>query len=64
MSKTDKSQQLLNWLTSEKKKDERELENSKKRIIAEIKNMKKEDMFPLPKKISIWKKIKLLLLGN
>jgi hypothetical protein len=64
MSKTDRSQQLLNWLTSEKTKDNRELDNNKKRLIWEIKNIKKEDMFPQPKKITLWERIKILLLGS
>ena len=55
---------MLSWLTSEKKKGNRELENSKKRLIWEIKNVKKEEMFPQPKKITLWKKIKILLLGS
>jgi hypothetical protein len=49
---------------SEKKKDNKDLENSKKRFIREITSIKKEDMFPLPKKVSLWKRIKILLLGS
>ena len=63
MSKTDRSQQLLNWLNSEKLKDQRELDNNKQKIIKEFKGMNKEDLFPKPKKLSIWKRIKIILLG-
>jgi hypothetical protein len=64
MSKTDKSQQLLNWLTSEKNKDDIELERTKKRIIREIKQINKKDLFPEPKKLTLWQKIKILILGH
>ena len=33
MSKTDRSQQLLNWLNSEKLKDKRELDKEKEKLI-------------------------------
>ncbi len=59
-----RSQKLLDWLRSEKLKDNRELENEKKKIINEIKGLTKEQMFPEPKKLSLWKKIKVLILGN
>ncbi len=59
-----RNQNLLNWLRSEKLKDSRELENEKKKIIREIKGLNKEQMFPKPEKISLWKKIKVLILGN
>ena len=64
MSKTDRSQQLLNWFNSEKLKDKRELDKGKEKIIKEIKGLNKEVLFPKPKKLSIWKKIKIILLGQ
>ncbi len=64
MSKTDRSQQLLNWFKSEKLKDQRELDKEKEKIIKQIKGLSKEDLFPKPKKLSIWKKIKIILLGQ
>ena len=63
MSKTDRSQQLLNWFNGEKLKDQNELKNSKDKLITEIKKLDKESLFTKPKKISIWKKIKIVLLG-
>jgi hypothetical protein len=59
-----RNQNLLNWLRSEKLKDHRELEKNKKKIIEEIQGLRKEQMFPEPKKLSLWTKIKILLLGN
>jgi hypothetical protein len=64
MSKTDRSQQLLNWLNSEKLKDQRELDNTKKKLISDIKKINKEEMFPKPKKLTLWQKIKIILLGR
>ena len=59
-----RNQNLLNWLRSEKLKDSREIENEKKKIIRELKGLKKEQMFPKPEKLSLWKKIKVLILGS
>jgi hypothetical protein len=64
MSKTDRSQQLLNWFSSEKLKDQRELDRQKEKIIKEIKGLKKDELFPNPVKLSLWKRIKIILLGK
>jgi hypothetical protein len=64
MSKTDRSQQLLNWFHSEKLKDQRELDREKEKIINQIKGVKKENLFPTPVKLSLWRKIKIILLGQ
>jgi hypothetical protein len=64
MSKTDRSQQLLNWFSSEKLKDQRELDRQKQKIIKEIKGLKKDELFPKPVKLSVWKRIKIILLGK
>ena len=64
MSKTDRNQQLMNWFNSEKLKDQKELDANKKKIIADIKKLNKEELFPKPKKITLWDKIKVILLGQ
>ena len=64
MSKTDRSQQLSNWFNSEKLKDQKEIDKTKEKLIREIKGLKKEDLFPKPVKLSLWKKIKIILLGR
>jgi hypothetical protein len=64
MSKTDRSNQLLNWFSSEKLKDQRELDKGKEKLIKEIKGLNKDILFHKPKKISICKKIKIILLGQ
>jgi hypothetical protein len=54
----------VNWFNSEKLKDKKELDKGKEKIIREIKGLNKDDLFPKPKKLSIWKKIKIILLGQ
>lgn len=63
MSQIRRNQQLLNWLENEKKKDFFELEKIKKDLIKDIKKTNKEDLFPKPEKISLWKRIKVLIWG-
>jgi hypothetical protein len=60
----DRSQQLLNWFNSEKLKDQRELNRQKEKIVREIKGLKKDELFPKPVKLSLWKRIKIILLGK
>ena len=64
MSKTDTSQRMLNWLENEKKKDDLEEKSYKNKILKEIKQYKKEELFAIPKKLTLWQKIKILLSGN
>jgi hypothetical protein len=64
MSKTDRSQQLLNMLKSEEKKDSQQVEQIKKSYIKEISKISKEEMFPKPIKLTLWQKIKIILLGK
>jgi len=64
MSKTDRSQQILNWFNSETLKDKRELDRQKEKIVREIKGLKKDELFPKPVKLSLWKRIKIILLGK
>jgi hypothetical protein len=61
MTMTQKNQHLLNWLNSQKLKDQKELEYEKNKIIREI---DKKDLFPTPKKLSLWQKIKVLIMGQ
>jgi len=64
MSKTDTSQRLLNMLKSEERKDSQQVEQIKKSYIKEISKISKEDLFPKLKKLTIWQKIKVILLGK
>jgi len=55
---------MLNWLENEKKKDDLEEKSYKNKILKEIKQYKKEELFAIPKKLTLWQKIKILVLGN
>lgn len=56
--------QQLNWLEKEIKKDKQELDQEKLKFIKEIKKTKKEDILPQPKKkLSLWQRIKKVLMG-
>ena len=57
-----KLQQGLNWLDKEMKKDQKEVEIQKTRMINEIKKINKEELFKPKKKVSIIDKL-LKILG-
>jgi hypothetical protein len=59
-----KNQQLLDWLKSEQQKDSKEIEAYKRKILKDLKSLKREDLVPKPKKITLWQRIKILLLGS
>ena len=54
----------LDWLQKEILKDSLELEKEKSDFINELKKYKKEDILPKPpKKLTIWQRIKKVLMG-
>lgn len=54
----------LDWLQKEIQKDKIELETEKSNFINELKKYKKEDILPVkPKKLTIWQRIKKVLMG-
>jgi len=59
-----KNQQLLDWLKSEQQKDSKEIDAYKQKILKDLKSFKKEELVPKPKKITLWQRIKILLLGT
>ena len=61
-----REQQILNWLENEKRRDSLEIKSSKEKFIKELKGFKKEEFFEKPKeiKLTLWQKIKIVLLGN
>lgn len=64
MKKDNQTTQLLNWLNSEKVKDDIQVNIQKKKYIEEIKKTKKNELFVTQTKLSIWKKIKIMILGR
>ena len=63
-NKTDSNQRMLNWLENEKKRDNLEEKTYKNKILKEIKSLNRNELFPIPKKITLWQKIKILVLGS
>jgi hypothetical protein len=54
----------LDWLEREILKDKKELEKEKADLIKKIVKLKKEDILPVkPKKLSLWQRIKKVLMG-
>jgi ATP-dependent protease ClpP protease subunit len=58
-----KSEQQLEWLEKEKIKDKIQLEKDKLSLINEIKKHKKEEILPKKVKLSLWSRIKKVLMG-
>ena len=60
---TDKEKNLQ-WLKNEVEFDERELNREKMQFISQIKKLKKEEIIPTKEeKISLWQRMKKVLLG-
>jgi|LakMenE18May11ns_1017448.scaffolds.fasta_scaffold9947355_6 hypothetical protein len=55
-------EKLQRWLDNEFEKDKKELENDKKKFIENLKKIKKEEIFKT-KKLSLWQRIKKVLMG-
>jgi hypothetical protein len=59
----NKSQQL-DWLEKEIQKDEIFVKTEKNKLIQQIKQLKKEELLPeKPKKLTLWQRIKKVLMG-
>jgi hypothetical protein len=59
-----KSLQQLEWLQNEIIKDKIILDQEKSKLIDNIKKLKKEDILPKPpKKLTLWQRIKKVLMG-
>lgn len=58
-----REEQTLNWLKSELEKDQKELDSKKLKLINEIKTFEKQDLLPKTEKLTLWKKIKKVILG-
>lgn len=57
-----KEEQAIDWLKSEIEKDKVELETQKKRLIESIKGINKEDIVKPVETLTLWQKIKKVLL--
>jgi hypothetical protein len=61
---TQDNQRILSWYENQKKKDQKEVELAKKKFIEEIKMIGKNELFKEPKKLSLWQKLKIMILGK
>jgi hypothetical protein len=59
-----RGEQAVEWLKSEFEKDKTELEKEKRRIAESLKNFKKEDIVKPEEKLTIWKRIKKVMMGS
>lgn len=58
-----KEEQAIDWLKNEIEKDNMELEKQKTLFIESLKNLKKEDIIHDKKKLTLWQKIKRVILA-
>jgi len=58
-----KEEQALDWLKSEIEKDKVDLENDKLKLIKSIKSVSKTEIIAPKKKLTLWQKIKKVLLA-
>lgn len=57
-----KEEQAIDWLRSEIEKDKLQLDNEKKRLIESLKEFNKEDIVKPVQKLTLWQRIKKVLL--
>lgn len=60
----EKISKYLNWLETEKTKDNEELNKEKIDLINSIKKINKKDLFPKKDKQTLWIRIKKLISGQ
>lgn len=58
-----REEQAVDWLKSELEKDKLELENEKRRLVDSIKDLKKEEIVKPKEKLTLWKRIKKVMVG-
>jgi uncharacterized protein YacL (UPF0231 family) len=58
-----REEQAIDWLKNEIEKDRSELNKEKQRIIESLKDFKKEDIAKPKEKLTLWKKIKKVMIG-
>jgi hypothetical protein len=59
-----REEQSINWLKSEIEKDRIELEIEKKKLIESIKDLKKENIVKEKERLTLWKRIKKVMMGS
>lgn len=64
MSKNIQYHRILRAVQSEERKDELEVQRIKQTYINQLKQLNKEDLFPKPKKLTLWQRLKIMIWGN
>ena len=59
-----KMDRYLNWLTKEQVKDQKDLNREKQLLIQQIKKIDKKNLFPEKPKLTLWQKLKRVLMGQ
>lgn len=59
-----REEQAIDWLKSELEKDKKELEIEKLRMIESLKNFKKDEIIIKKEKLTLWKRVKKVLMGS
>ncbi len=54
---------MLQWYEKELLKDKNELEKEKNDLIKKLKGLSKDDIIPKPEKLTLWQRIKKVLMG-
>lgn len=63
MKKKSKLESEIDWLKNEIERDSQDLNFEKNNFINKIKELKKEDILPKkPKKLTLWEKLKKILM--
>jgi hypothetical protein len=63
MKKKSKLEAEIDWLKNEIERDSQDLNFEKNNFINKIKELKKEDLLPKkPKKLTLWEKLKKILM--
>ena len=58
-----REEQTIDWLKSELEKDKKSLEIEKLRMIESLKNFKKDEIVIKKEKLTLWKRLKKVLMG-
>ena len=59
-----REEKAIDWLKSELEKDKKELEIEKLRMIKSLKDFKKDEIVIKKEKLTLWKRVKKVLMGS
>jgi protein tyrosine/serine phosphatase len=60
--KTEKEKNI-EWLKNEVLMDQQQLDREKTQFIQQIKNFKREELLPKKEKLTLWKRLKKVIMG-